>query len=431
MKKWTLRYAVIVAMALSGLGAEEASAQCQYSISAVIEAPFDCGVLGAASTEVTTMNDLGVVTGTYNCVAGAPRPFMWSEEMGFVAIPLPEGMTFAIPEDINNNSELVGQMGDGGPSRAFHYHDGVWTDLGVLPGAIHMGANAISDAGVIVGDATNGLTGLRIAFIWQDNAAVPIDLPLGPDSSAADINLTSTVVGYMGEGGSTDTLGFAWNRKFLFEIQPLAGSTYSEARGLNQHGVIVGASRFPMAKGPTEVRSWVFEANSLIDLGILPGTSSTSASEINSAMQAIGTSFGGGLVPFLWQSDELYDLRELVDNPYPDLRLRRVVSIADDGRLLVHAHDNAISRSVGVLLTPIGRTLGDVNIDCVVDERDLIDVLDDWGPEGGKEGHLTDIVTSATFKPPGDGRVDGADLAVVLGNWTIRSSQSESERGQQ
>jgi hypothetical protein len=51
-----------------------------------------------------------------------------------------------------------------------------------------------------------------------------------------------------------------------------------------------------------------------------------------------------------------------------------------------------------------------------VDGADLAFLLGEWGAVSGG-GSPADIVTSATFQPPPDGLVDGADLAVLLGAW--------------
>jgi hypothetical protein len=49
-----------------------------------------------------------------------------------------------------------------------------------------------------------------------------------------------------------------------------------------------------------------------------------------------------------------------------------------------------------------------------VDGADLAVLLGEWGANPGSDA---DIVTSATFQPPPDGVVNGADLAVLLGAW--------------
>lgn len=52
--------------------------------------------------------------------------------------------------------------------------------------------------------------------------------------------------------------------------------------------------------------------------------------------------------------------------------------------------------------------------DGIVDGADLAILLGEWGVNPGS---FADLVTSATFEPPPDGIVDGADLAILLGAW--------------
>lgn len=54
--------------------------------------------------------------------------------------------------------------------------------------------------------------------------------------------------------------------------------------------------------------------------------------------------------------------------------------------------------------------------DGVVDGADLAYLLGEWGRNPGS---AADFVDSATFAPPPDGVVDGADLAVLLGGWGV------------
>jgi hypothetical protein len=49
-----------------------------------------------------------------------------------------------------------------------------------------------------------------------------------------------------------------------------------------------------------------------------------------------------------------------------------------------------------------------------VDGADLAFLLGEWGPNPGSPA---DLVDNTTFQPPPDGVVDAADLAVLLGAW--------------
>jgi hypothetical protein len=55
--------------------------------------------------------------------------------------------------------------------------------------------------------------------------------------------------------------------------------------------------------------------------------------------------------------------------------------------------------------------------DGIVDGADLANLLGDWSPNECDPNCCADTVTSATFQPPPDGIVDGADLAALLGAW--------------
>jgi hypothetical protein len=54
--------------------------------------------------------------------------------------------------------------------------------------------------------------------------------------------------------------------------------------------------------------------------------------------------------------------------------------------------------------------------DGIVDGADLAFLLGAWGPCPAG-GCCSDTVSSATFQPPPDGVVDAADLAFLLGSW--------------
>ena len=407
---------ILAALVPAGL----AHAQCQYSITALIEAPGCAPPFDDPSPVIpTAINDLGVVTGyILPCGLGNPRPFIWSGEMGLVLIPLPEGVSDATPADINSNNEIVGAMNEySSEARAFHWKDDTWTDLGLLPGANQSRATAINDIGDIVGESSNIFVGPISACIWRDETMEQLWLPVGPFSHASDINDSSTVIGWMGNGGVGDSVGFISNSGIITEIHPLAGSNRADPVAITENGVVTGVSLIPVKEGFIPRRSWIFQNATLSDLGNLPTVNHrTLASDINDAIQIIGIATNpppdNSSAPFLWQYGTLYDLRLLIEPPEDSEYLQSAVSINNEGQIIGHGGP------YGVVITPVGQPLGDVNFDCAVDERDLVDVLENWGPN--KAGNPADVVSSTTFAPPSDGRVDAADLAAVLGNWSSR-----------
>jgi len=419
-------------IALGVIGVKSVSAQCMYEIVAEISAP-GCPPFGNAPIVGGAINDNGVVVGHYVDCAFNDNPFMWSEETGFVQIPLPPGVLEAEPRDINSNGEIVGSLvrPDLGETHAFHWKEGVWTELPSLPGYPIARAKAINDEGLIVGEAfdPNAIAKPFRAVQWHNGVISLVDLPLGPNSYAEDVNRDASIVGLMGDAITTTSLGFLQSKGMTTEIPPVSGGHSCEARAVNNHNMVTGRTRFIVKSGPAPDHSWVLENGKLTDLGLLPEADHrTIAFDIHDASQIVGSSIGienGTDKPFLWQHGEIRDLRELIVDLPTGAFLSRALTINHRGEIVVEDTGSTIRLLV---LAPLDRPLGDVNIDCVVDERDLITVLGDWGPD--KEGHLADMVTNETFQPPGDGVVDGADLAVVLGNWTVFSSQSSPQRSQ-
>jgi len=431
-------WCAVTAMVLSVAGVDSALGQsfCRYEVTALVPGP-SCGIFGPANVTVHGLNDLGQVVGAVHECAGGSRnfPFVWSEETGLMLLPFPEDVNTGWAVAINNvvGSDGLGQIAcrltvqlaeNDFASRAFLYDDGEWIALGTLPGHTTSHPFAINDNTEIVGESHGGGNGIR-GFLWRDGKIMEIDLPVGPNSEAHDVNEASDIVGWMGQGVTTSTLGFLHSEFGTEGIPPVANGNTSEANAVNSSNIVVGESRLPVKSGPVARRAWIHENGVLGELPNPEDFHRTRGIDINDAGQVmIETSDPDPFVNtygILWQDGEWVDFPSVFDAP-PDVFFNgnRVV-INNRGQL---AGDEGLGF---ILLSPVDRPLGDVNIDCRVDEHDLTAVLNDWGPCAEVGSCLCDIVTSATFQPPGDGVVDGADLAVVLGNWSAAPTKPASQ----
>jgi len=421
----------MVLVMLCALGSHGACGQCQYELTAVIQGP-DCGIFGPAPIQATAINDHGVVVGHFNpCITGPDMPFMWSEEMGFVAIPLPPGVLEAEPRDINNNGEIVGRMLR--PElgyRAFRYKDGEWNELPPTGDGNHSEAFGINDNGWVVGyrDTDDGLA----AFRWRDDDIDDLVSPISGGASASDINLSRVTSGLFGSPTGNGA-GFVWDAESVIEIPPLIDGTNSEGESINEQGAVAGSSRIVDANRlPVGRRSWLFENILPVELGLLPGTDSCRALAINNVFQVVGRSStpSNEVIPFLWQHGDLHDLNAPIVEMPNGFSFRVANGLNNFGQVVgqgwLPVEQDIVL--IAVVISPTDSPLGDANIDCVVDEHDLKTVLDDWGSHGGRVPRPSDMVTNATFQPPGDGVVDGADLAVVLGNWSTSTEAPSQKR---
>jgi len=413
----------IFAAALSLALADRAQAQCMYEVVAEISAP-GCQPGTLAPITATAMNDHGVVVGHIVDCAFNEKPFVWSQETGLVLIPLPPGVTRAEPMDINNHGEIVGRLARTGVNgfRAFRLKDGVWTELPPTGAGVHSEAFGISDDGWVCGYRdTSASSADRRAFLWRDKVVTELSsLIRGEDARAQGINQKSEAAGRF--GSLTFGHAFLWQGEKITVIPPVDNGISSDGIAINKSSAVTGQSFIDVKSGSIPRRSWVFENGVLTDLGTLPEADHrTIVNDINDAGQIVGDSFGvenASNKSFLWQNGQIVDLQSLILDAPEFFWFRHAYATNNVGQVVGLGPTRAL-----VVLAPADRPLGDVNIDCIVDERDLIAVLEGWGPD--RLGHFADIVTSSNLQPPGDGKVDGADLAVVLGNWSGSGSQSQ------
>ena len=166
----------------------------------------------------------------------------------------------AIPEHMNESREMAGTevYGD-------NVYQGIyWTPTGqafVLPplagvdpdyGALHTKAHGINSQGELAGAGKEGAPNFYIhAGLWPDKDTQAIDLgflgqgnPLNY-SEAYGVNDLSHVVGNSAIGSFIH--GFLWRNGQMTDLGALSGQVVSEARAINNTGLIVGKSNiFPV-----------------------------------------------------------------------------------------------------------------------------------------------------------------------------------------
>ncbi|HEY2800813.1 MAG TPA: DUF3466 family protein [Chthoniobacterales bacterium] len=130
-------------------------------------------------------------------------------------------------------------------------------------------------------------------------------------SRAFAINGAGVVAGYVFTDSSQQHAFFGSAGSFV-DLGTLSGGTNSVAYGINDSGVVVGASETPQG-----LHGFVYENGSMKDLGTLMGGTVSEARAINSSGQIVGDatpagSFGGFTVACLYADGVVYDLNTLV-----------------------------------------------------------------------------------------------------------------------
>jgi probable HAF family extracellular repeat protein len=386
-----------------GLGVRPVCAQCQYEVTAIIQAP--CGPDGFSPTIGQSINEHGDIAGyIIACPPGPELPFIWSEEEGLQLIELPQGAARAWAWDINDHGEVVGTVDIQGLDGYFRSAQ----DLIVLPPPGSRGwnqASAVNNHSVVVGERSIGdnLAPLN-GYMWsQETGFTDLGLLGGPNTGATDINDDGVIIGWIGHGQS-DALGFVWDDGAVTELGPIPGGMTSYPVAINSDGVVVGSGRIPWKGGSGHARAFLWSQGQMRFLDTLPGFEYGHAYDVNDVGFVVGVAWGVNGNPnisraFVWQDGQMSNLNDLID-PGLGTLFTDANGVNNSGVIV------ARSGTITYLLTPVDRPSADIDGDCDVDRADLDFAIRDWGTDRQR----SDINT--------DGTVDALDWLAVLAGWT-------------
>ena len=161
-----------------------------------------------------------------------------------------------------------------------------------LFGPVHVMAHGINSLGQVVGGAQDGTSAHPMhAVLWQNRSTPPLDLGfLGKGtyvdfSEAFGINDLGHVVGNGALG--TLTRGFLWRSGRMIDLGALSGQVVSEAKALNNNGLIVGKNNFYPVTGRYEIAN-SSSTPAIQQLPVPTGFFSAQPSAVNDSGDAVG-----------------------------------------------------------------------------------------------------------------------------------------------
>lgn len=253
-------------MALAAAGiALAAAAQAQPSGWRLI----DIGTLGGPGSYGAAVSDNGIVVGCSDAAGSGTHAFVYRDgvirDLG-TGTGSADGNSCALA--VNDSGLVAGRSASGELV--------VWNGDAVTRLGIHGNVGAMNEKGAIVGSYKD--TGVERAFLYRDGRMTDLgSLTPGAPSFATAVNANEDVV------GSANGRAFLYAGGALRDLGTLGGNN-SVAKGINDHGQVVGFSSDAHGQpGP-----FIYEGA----MRALPGGSYSEAIAINNRVQVIGSGEG-------------------------------------------------------------------------------------------------------------------------------------------
>jgi len=386
-----------------------AQVPCEYDVT-IIAAPVECG-LGTVNTFGLGINENGAVVGYYQCPLWEhSEAFVWSAEEGFITLDRPEGVYSAAAGDINDSGVICGSvLVTGLGYRGFVYDSGKWIILDpVVPDAGWSGANAINNAGVVVGQRsiTKNLNPQNAYFWSVENGFTDLGVMNGPNSAARDINEQGIICGWTGVLLSSDE-AFVWSDGELSFLGPIPGGESSTGSAINALGQVCGVGVIKSKDSPTVGAGFVWNDGVFTLIEPIDGYDTSGSGCINDGGQVTGLSANldqpTDIHAYVWIKGVTWDLNNFI--PVEKLALlKRAKAINNVGQIVTDG-DLDGENTFTFLLTPVDAPLGDLDGDCSVGKVDLVTLLLEWGEINSPADLNNDDIVST------------ADLLILLANW--------------
>ncbi|WP_374569293.1 hypothetical protein [Ideonella sp.] len=180
------------------------------------------------------------------------------------------------------------------PGSGVLWRDGQMIDLSAETGLVIVQANAINQAGVVVG-VSQQKKQQTVSFIYRDGAAARLEVFDSTEHEALCINSAGQVCGrYRPADDDRIGRGYLWHNGVAIDLGQLPGPRQSLLpRALNDAGIVVGTSAIVESASPRQPHAFVWQDGTMVDLNRLidgdhDGWVLNKAVDINNLGQIVG-----------------------------------------------------------------------------------------------------------------------------------------------
>lgn len=214
-------------------------------------AMIDLGTMGGEYSHAKAINNTGGIIGYSALANGSTVPFLYQggvmAEIGALTSNSPRSTAY----DINDAGDIVATE----DYKPFLYtRDGVLASLAYLRDFYYVGGLLINNTGQIA--ITDGLGKYISAYLFTGSSLVKLALPTTypfPYHYSYGMNNLGDVVGV------SSGHAFLYSKGTIYDLSAQLGAGYSQATGINDSGMIVGAGDYP----------FLYKNGAIIDLNSL------------------------------------------------------------------------------------------------------------------------------------------------------------------
>jgi probable HAF family extracellular repeat protein len=333
-----------------------------YSITRLDPLPNGTSSYALGMNNATAGHPVQVVG--YSLEGNTQRPVLWQNGGAPVDLGTLPGATYGEADAINDAGMVVGYSFTNTPNvrHAVLWQNGTITDLGTLPGDTESDAFFVSSSGQVLG-ASYAPNGPSHSFLWQNGVMTNLGTLLGQNASPGTINDSGQMAGSL-TTSSGDYHAFLWQNGMMTDLGTLPGGSTSDGT-LNNHGQVVGGSTTNVKNlGPLQTHAFLWQNGVMTDLGTLvtskvPHTAQiiSQAFGINDSGQVVGSSTISATEPwgtthaFLWQNGVMTDLNSQIPGN-SGWTLNNAFRINNSGMIMGDGVQGG--SGFGYLLTPTG-----------------------------------------------------------------------------
>ena len=266
---------------------------------------YDLGTLGGDYSAAFGINNQGQIVGESTTSSNVTHAFSFAN--GVMSDLGTLGGDYSTAAAINNGGVIVGTAATsstgtyGSEDHAFAFTtDGVMHDLGTLGGGFSY-ATAVSDNNVIVGTSAIGYgvedVGREFGFVFS-GASMQYLAALGGPGPPYNLVLPNCIdnsgqvagsLTYSGTNLQPVFVGFLYASGTSIGFQ--ADNASTNAEGINDAGLVVGAALPPVPPGSSVAYAWICYGGVMIDLNTLVDLSGSNFSQLTDAAAISNTDY--------------------------------------------------------------------------------------------------------------------------------------------